>query len=356
LQLLWVNLHIFWILGPGIAGVFLLKALADGTKERIRPLLILISSMVVVSLINPYGWRGLLAPFNILTEYGYMVAENQSLYFMLDRTSDTDLLYFLFLGLLSVIASIWSMVKYGWKTHLVEILLAFGFLVLGIAVVRGIGLFAFMSIPLFVAVINSAIESRFQRTKSGVFNTVVSIALFFVAAGFFTRNTFFSPLQTYQTQEKGKAVTKVRNGFGLIENIHGSVDFFIDAKFPGPIFNNYDIGSFLIFGLPEQKVFVDNRPEAYSVPLFKEIYQPMQEDPNVWNSLSTRYGIQSVFFNRHDNTPWGQAFLIRIVKDPNWTPVYVDAMTIILLKNSAENAALIDRYRLPDSMFGSRPN
>lgn len=75
LQILWVNLHIFFVFGLVLAGIFWL---AYKKKEYGFLLLGLISA----SLINPAFFRGLLEPFMIFREYGYMVAENQPIWFM----------------------------------------------------------------------------------------------------------------------------------------------------------------------------------------------------------------------------------------------------------------------------------
>ena len=40
----------------------------------------------------------------------------------------------------------------------------------------------------------------------------------------------------------------------------------------GPIFNNFDVGGYLIYSLyPRERVYVDNRPEAYPATFFAEI-------------------------------------------------------------------------------------
>ena len=103
---------------------------------------------------------------------------------------------------------------------------------------------------------------------------------------------------------------------------------------------------------PEEKVFVDNRPEAYSVKFFREVYIPMQEDEKVWEKVDDKYKFNVIYFYRHDITPWAQPFLIERVKDPKWIPVFVDDYTIIFVKNSIENKALIDKYEIPKEIFG----
>ena len=57
---------------------------------------------------------------------------------------------------------------------------------------------------------------------------------------------------------------------GLARGVQGSAKFFQNEGLKGPVFNNFDVGSYLIFYLfPEERPFVDNRPEAYPVEFFK---------------------------------------------------------------------------------------
>ena len=64
-------------------------------------------------------------------------------------------------------------------------------------------------------------------------------------------------------------------GIGLAKDDQKAAEFFKKENIQGPIFNNYDIGGYLIYYLyPGQKVFVDNRPEVYP----KEFLQNVHKD------------------------------------------------------------------------------
>ncbi len=142
-------------------------------------------------------------------------------------------------------------------------------------------------------------------------------------------------------------------GLGLAPQATASATFFKVNGLQGPIFSNYDIGGYLIYYLaPQEKVFVDNRQEAFPPEFFRDVYVPMQEDNKVWQAKDVQYGFNAIFFYRHDLTPWGQNFLVERIKDPQWAPVYVDAFTIIYLKRNALNQPLIEQFELPRSMFG----
>jgi len=76
-----------------------------------------------------------------------------------------------------------------------------------------------------------------------------------------------------------------------------------------------------------------------------------QEKFDIWQTLDQKYNFQSIFFYRHDQTTWAQPFLIDRIKDPNWIPVFVDDMVLILVKNNSQNQSLIQEFALPDSIF-----
>jgi len=128
--------------------------------------------------------------------------------------------------------------------------------------------------------------------------------------------------------------------------------FFKENNLQGPIFNNYDIGGYLIFNLfPQEKVFVDNRPEIYSSEFFQEDYIPMQENYDIWLTKSKEYGINTIIFYRHNAIPWGQQFLITRIDDVSWAPVFVDDRVIIFLKRNLLNKEVIQEYEIPRKIF-----
>jgi len=78
----------------------------------------------------------------------------------------------------------------------------------------------------------------------------------------------------------------------------------------------------------------------------------MQEDKQKFATEDAKYNFNAIFFSYRDFTPWSQEFLIRMVSDPAWAPVYADQYNIILLKRNAQNAALIKQFELPPETFG----
>ena len=85
-------------------------------------------------------------------------------------------------------------------------------------------------------------------------------------------------------------------GLGLEAANDAAVEFFIKEKLQGPIYNNYDVGAYLIYYLyPNHRVFIDNRPEAYPTSFFTEVYWPLHLDEQKWQSVSSLCGFKVLF-------------------------------------------------------------
>jgi len=336
LELAWVNTHIFFVFGLLLTALFALDAkINPRNKQSFKTLVGVLGVSLMAACVNPSGIKGLLAPLTIFQDYGYMLAENQSVIFMQKRFARNALYpYFETVFAFSVL-SFAFLKRETAREHIVEILLFVIFSALAWKTIRSIALFGFVWIPVVSVLTHELFKQRRIFSQACL---VLSLVIFL--AGFFYQGSLFRPRAA---------------GGGLYEGVNASAEFFKVNHIQGPIFNNYDIGGFLIYHLfPDTRVFVDNRPEAYGGDFFKTIYVPMQEDENIWRAMDARYGFNAIYFFRHDMTPWAQPFLIRRVNDPRWVPVFVDQLTIILLKRNARNEALINRYALPQRMFQVR--
>jgi len=139
---------------------------------------------------------------------------------------------------------------------------------------------------------------------------------------------------------------------GLLPKINAAADFYKTNKIQGPIFNNYDIGGYLIFHLYPEKIFVDNRPEAYPTSFFQDVYIPMQENNDIWKEAENKYNFNVIFFYLNDITPWAQKFLISRIDDPEWSPVFTDQYAIIFLRKNEKNNPIIEKYQISREKFG----
>jgi len=343
-QIVWINLHIFFFFGIALVVVFTLHSLINNDRKKAKELAVVAGVLTLASLMNPHHVHGLLAPLTIFNEYGYMVAENQNILFMHERFGNPELFHFEIFGVIAVVLILMVVVKRKWKEQFAETLLALGFLVLAAMAVRGIPLFALMFVPLATNVLEGALSSLKFKTRESLLRLLPYPILVFCLIFISLKGTYASALSPY-------------TNIGLITGINRCGEFLRSQQIPGRMFNNYDFGSYLIYNLHDrQKVFVDNRPEAYSIAFFDSIYKPMQEDEAVWEAKSREFGINQIVFFRLDNTPWAQPFLIRRTQDPNWTAIYVDEVSIVLVRNVEMNRKWIEQFGLPRDLFRGVPN
>ncbi len=376
-MLLWVNLHIGFIFGFLILGAFMLIRAIEDLRYKIKDknhqvslqlkyLIGVFMGCLVAGLINPFGIHALLYPLNIFREYGYRIVENQSVRFLenLGITHNLNFGLFKFLVVLTALSFIGLAIKQ--KLHksfqtgtVVKFCLFLTISILAFLAVRNFPIFGLVILPILAQNIYLLLPKS-EHLAYKIFPAVVVVSLI-----------FFSSLLFWQNFQNKKSSF----GIGLMPQVEVSAEFFKVNKLQGPIFNNYDIGGYLIYelgqtnkhglkqtdgsGLGEQintdyrRVFTDNRPEAYSLAHFQKEYIPAQEDSEKWAELMQKYQFNAIFFSRRDLTPWGQNFLMARVKDPLWAPVFVDGYNIIFLKrDNPQNAEVIKKYALPKEMFG----
>lgn len=127
-------------------------------------------------------------------------------------------------------------------------------------------------------------------------------------------------------------------GYAMPTDTQEAVGFMLQNHIKGPIFNNFDIGSYLLYRLyPQEKVFVDGRPEAYPVSFFQNIYIPMEQNKMLFQKEDSKFHFNSIVISYTDETPWNQQFLRDINANNAWRLVFLNSLIVIYIKNSPEN-------------------
>lgn len=371
LQILWVNTHLFFILGVGVLGVFWLESacnlvvlLLEKTKhspthqqptyqqkyQQAKTLLtrysLLFAAVLLGSLVNPAGVAGVLAPFNIFTNYDFLVAENQSTLFML-RVLPTPIhwFYLVVVGAFCLLGVSVLLHTFLYQSRYYLLRLA-PWLLYGVVIVF-VGLqlnrfYSFVAVLTFIPLTHvlAWLTPKLKPLGQKIFNHTAALPLLSLLGFCFIWLAVVSGLFLPSMHEFG-AGTLPNNG----------AQFFKENSLRSPVFNNYDSGGYLIFNLfPKHRVFTDNRPEAYPVGFFRE-NKRILADEQAWQEHDTKLQFESIVFHRRDMTDHGQEFLIKRITDPNWIPVFVDDYVLILVKNNESNASIIERFALPESIF-----
>jgi len=344
LMIFWVNLHVYFFLGLFSIGVFWLvetgqlifsKLSDEEFSEKIakaKNLFFVLLLSTGASLISPFGLKGLLYPLEIFKNYGYTIVENKSVWFVENYgIVNPNFLLIKVVLILAILSFILLFAVDRKKISMRYFILAVFFGAMGWLAIRNFTLLGFFALPILA----SNLENIFTPSRSdnspakenGLAVVYITIAIFAVFA-------------SYQFV----LMHADHRGIGILPGNEGAAEFLKSEKIAGPIFNNYDIGGYLIWSLPaSEKVFVDNRPEAYPNSFFSEIYKPMQENPAIFEKIDQEYNFNTIVFSRNDITPWGMNFLKVIKEDPDWAPVFEDDFSLIYLKKDEANKEVINR-------------
>ncbi|MFH1427191.1 MAG: tetratricopeptide repeat protein [Patescibacteria group bacterium] len=350
LQLVWINLHVYFFLGLFLISLLLLEYLIKLNKkffktDYAKKLFFITVGCYLISLVNPNFIEGLIYPLNILKEYGYEIVENKSPFFLENLMINYNIIIFkILVGVLIVSYLILLIYSYkkkkGWyKIIDFNLAMAIFFTVIAFMAIRNLPIFALMTLPIIAINLN---EIKIKKlAKSYVFLPVLIIAFYLLVASWL--------IIDYQGE---KRFLKNDFGLGLEAGSEDSIRFFRENELNGPMFNNYDLGSALIFWLyPREKVFVDNRPEAYSVSFFNNIYKPMMEEDIAWLEYSEKFNIKTIYISHTDSTPWARAFIRNRLLDPEWPLIFFDKYTLIMVKAEEKNQNLIEKYRVTNEKF-----
>jgi hypothetical protein len=347
--LIWVNLHIYFFIGLILIGLALAEQLILNFRnfnkiEFLKKFFYIFLACVIASLFNPNLLKGLIYPFNILKKYGYDIVENKSPFYLENLTINYNILIFKIL-LISLLISYILYVIIKKKINIYNLILVSGFTVFACLYIRNLPIFGLIVLPVIaqnlVVIINyPKLESvKYQVMFMFVAFTVYGLTLGLLIGDNLSVNKFFNK----------------NLGLGMNAGSLESVKFYKNNNLTGPIFNNYDLGSALIFWLyPKEKIFVDNRPEAYKTESFNQVYIPMQNDVKKWQVYSEKYKINLIYFSHTDGTPWAREFLANKLHDATWPLIYFDNYTVIMVKDNSDNQPLILKYKIDETGFSLR--
>lgn len=345
----WINCHVLFPLGFIILGyywpVWILDNLKNSSaklfeiiflsREGRKWIFLFILSFLFL-LINPIGFNLLKAPYLLSLNYGYQILENQNLWFLFQRNLWGEyVISWAIVFVFSIVLTVSLFLKKCLdKSTILSSLFLFFLWGLSFNTARAVTYASILALPLLAQLITQ-LRSKLHRYFLPIF---FSITIAGTQLSFWNQHQFFSA---------------IFYGNNFLSFQQKSIDFFKEQNLKGPIFNNYDIGGFLIFNLyPKEKVFVDNRPEAYPAEFFSNIYIPAQQDDLEWKKLDEQYQFNIIYFYRHDLTPWAQSFLRHRINDrANWAPIYIDNFVILFLKRQTSNLLIINKWELPQDIF-----
>ena len=244
--------------------------------KQVKILSLVFVLVSLATLFNPNFISGALFPLQFFNNYAVPIEENQNI-FLLSNYFD----YKPFIGIIAVIAALFIfMCRYRKKVSLFDWLIFLVFSVGTIVVIRNVTLFTYAIFIPLVTTTGYVLEDLAKFLKNNVTRNKIKFLTFFALFAFIFV-TLVSALKQIEYQPYG---------LGLTESGREAIDFFINNKLQGPIYNNIDSGQYLAFKLyPSEKVFVDGRPEAYPKDFF------IQDNAMLFGKVNKQYKFNLIF-------------------------------------------------------------
>jgi tetratricopeptide (TPR) repeat protein len=341
IQMLWVNLHIFSSIGIALVAVFLLEKLRDTSLRGKLSLLLL--GVIVATLINPYGTKMFYVFYWAINANKNFAFGPMELYSVPEflrfstPTEDISVAVFAPLALLMLVSFIPALKR----KPVFYFLAGVSTIVVAFSSLRAFAFFGMMALPIISANLNDPYVRAREKIKD-------TLSLRAPAAGALLQAVLVSSLAYLLAIAVQGRISNNEFGIGLTSFSLSSSTFLRDNNIPGPVFNDADIGSYLIGSLyPQEKVFVDNRfADAYSPSFFRDTYIPLLSDETKWQEALKRYDFNAIIVYQYDETEDFRTFIRRRIYDRGWSFVYLDPYVLILLRNTAANSETIQKFAI----------
>ena len=331
LQIIWVNTHIFFLMGPVLTAVLWWQARCNKEEVEVHVLQKLFCLLLAMCLINPFGVNVFSVIFDTWHKTSlFSVLETQSVFYFLGlRTLSDKSFCFYFLASVGMLITpmIFLIQKEGFKKYIFIGILVTLLGLVALKAVRMMGLWGYFWMPL-----SACLYTRWMREET--VKTRKNIEIILLTAGILVSVSV-------------NVDWKQQCGVGIVPGANEAADFFKREKIAGPIFNNYNIGGYLIFQLsPAYKLFIDDRGmAAYPEDFLKNTYMPIELSDDYWKKMDRRYRFNVIFYSP-EVSYWRDRFIWSRFSDPAWALVFFREDVVIFLKRNQQNAALIRRFEI----------
>lgn len=353
LMFFWANLHGAFIIGNIMIIVYML---GEGLKsilkkaEYTRHELVLFYSAatlaLMVSYINPTGWEAF--SIALSSKYKFLelgIQEYQSPFSLyINKLSPINYGYVVLAFMFPII-----LILRNKKMDLTHVTLLTGLFIMAAKTGR-YGIY-YTSIATMIIgketdiLLQGLFKDRISDRIYGKLTLVFSVVVLLSAILFFIGVFRFERFRAGLTEGPSVPVT--------------AVDFIEENRLPGNILNSHPYGGYVTWRLyPWKKTFIDTRwlnytlqsEYAWMMGAVESIYSkelPEGKRP-LWKRLLDHYNINFILFDTLDvygNVP---RLLLTLAEDEEWVPVYGDFISVIFVKNTPENKAIIAKFKQPE--------
>ncbi len=315
LMVVWVNTHPSWIIGLGVIGVYLMSGLLEfrlgdiearrwSPSDRLR-LAIVLGLCACASLITPYGAALAAFPFKFAFSLPLNVT-NILEWLPISFGSPLGKLF-----LITLLGTIVFQVTCRIAWRLEELALFLFTTTMACLHVR----FLLIFVPVFTPLLAIILARWVPRYKRAIDRYLLNAAMMGTVLAFII---WYFPTQAVLLRSAGKTYPVA------------AVEFLNHHAVPGPMYNNYGFGGYLIWSRgPQNKVFMDGRGELYEPGGVLTDYLQIADIRPGALSLLQKYGFQSCLIKQDE------ALATVLAALPDWQKIYGDETSVLYVRRSA---------------------
>ena len=337
---LWANCHALFVLGwaalaCAVAGLWLRDRKPDAALLRWS------GAALLAPLLNPYGLKGVLFPFALMTRFqmnnafAETIGEFASPFLL--RTSAQYPFYahwpiwtFRLLAVPALLTAALLLKRRNFWTAF----LCLAFFPLEAKMIRNMPLMILTALPAMIWMLPVGglwrilkMRERTARRAGGAVLMAVGVLVVVLGMRVVTGAYYVS--------------TRRPDRFGWTWNRMAlpvdAAEYVKRAGLPGPVFNHLNLGGYLIWALP-QKVFIDGRLEVVGEEFYNS-YRELFASPDNLEHAAVKYGFQWIIL------PYTTEPLLmqQISADPRWRLAYVDPLAVIFVREGPDAKRWVDR-------------
>jgi len=331
LQIIWVNSHGLFVIGPFMVGCYWLFhaiCFARGKDNHFRQLSIVLLLICLSLLASPYGTGALEYSYLLFSEVGkdapdYMQAVNELSPTFGEAAMGASAFWFFVALMVLALVSVALNLR---RLSAARLLIIAALCLAAFTGRRNIVLFALAAAP-FVG------EHLFAKLPQ--LQPLIAKALKGVLLAVLLGWSAYPLSGAYYLDMEIPA----RSRLGVTPDFfpHALPDFIRKHNIQGQIYNTNRLGGFYLYHLyPDRIPFMDGRWEIYGAPFFVA-RQAARQSFSAWKQWVAEYDIRSALL--HHTSPESGMLVPALYKDPEWSLVYYDFAASYFVKNEALGSA-----------------
>jgi len=370
----WVNVHPGFVLGLAVIGAYLLLEVSDmllsvhraealGRLKNGWPWLV---GTAVITLLNPWGPKlyfaslsllgigeqqtGSLSGSSVINEFLAVPLSSQLFQHLIDfRHPDSGFAWMMMFAVLIVLLGLWQK-QFG------AVIIQIVALCIALQRERFIGFFCITTVILGGTLLGrafgtkptpaSASPQESPARRRPLILVPIALALVFVCAAGAITSLRIADFVSNRTH----VVFHSEASFGPGESSwfpERAASFIRRERLPGNIFQEYAVGGFAAWRLgPEYPDFIDGRGNSPAVLIQEQELMLQPPDSPKWQAAANEWGINVLLLQESGFRAFDVHNAAAFCQSSEWHPVYMDEVSLVLLRNTPANQPWLDRLQI----------